>query len=66
MHCSLAEDYCRAPKGELTTSCHEYIIRDKVMGVRMPHCELKWEIPTHTFISFILAQNIVVRYMKLI
>ena len=29
MHRSHVEDYCRAPKGGLRTSCHGYIIRNK-------------------------------------
>lgn len=30
--------------GDLTTMCYRYTIGYKTMRVRMPHCELKWEI----------------------
>lgn len=30
--------------------CHRYIICDKAMRVRMPHCELKWKISDNLFI----------------
>ena len=30
--------------GDLTTMCYRYTIGYKTMRVRMPHCELKWEM----------------------
>ena len=37
--------YCRAPVVEIDNKVyHGHIISNKAMKVRVPHCELKWEM----------------------
>jgi hypothetical protein len=38
----------RAQRRLFITSCHGHNIGDKAMKVRMPHSELKWEIPNNS------------------
>ena len=43
----LGRSLLQAPVVEIDSQVHHgYIVNNKVMKVRMLHCELKWEIPT--------------------